>query len=410
MSILKSYKYRIYPNPSQVEYLTSVFGSVRFVWNQLVANFNEYSTVGPNRPCNEKILKDNPEFSFLKESISYALQQKRMDFEETKAQYFSKTRKSKLGKMKFKKKGVANDSFRIPGQALGFNKCINFDTNRIKIPKLNPLKIKIDRKFNGLLKSITISKNKCNQYFVSVLVEEKLELKQNTGRSIGIDLGLKDLLIMTNGLKISNPRWFRESQSKLKKAQQHLSRKQIGSNRRSRQRMKVAKLHLQISNQRKYVYHVLSTWLVNNFDIIVTENLAVKNMIKNRKLAKSISDASWSTFISMVKYKSNWYGKTFHQIDKFYPSSKTCSNCGHKLDSLSLSVREWDCPICAMHHDRDLNAANNILDRGLIDLYQFSSEELSDYKHRELLRPKVVLPKADSVKCLASFIECYKTV
>lgn len=398
--ILKSYKYRIYPNKEQKEILNQNFGSVRFVWNKLVANFNSYSKDGPNMPMSEKILKDNPEYSWLKSSISYALQQKRLDFDETKKQIFSKTRKTKLGRMKFKSKGISNDSFRIPGQALGFNKCINFDTNRIKLPKLDSIKIVIDRRFNGNLKSVTVSKNKCNQYFVSVLVEEILEPKQNTGKSIGIDLGLKDLMILSNGTRISNPKWFRETQSKLKKSQQHLSRKIKGSNRYKRQRFKVARIHLDIRNQRNYINHNLSTWLVENYSTIITETLKVKNMVKNRKLSKSIADASWYSLVSMIQYKAVWNNRIFHKIDTFYPSSKTCSCCGNKVVSLPLSVRTWDCSSCGTNHDRDINAATNILNRGLKDLYSFTSDELADYRRGEELSPMMIYPKASSVKRL----------
>lgn len=401
--VLKAYKYRLYPNKDQEHFLNQNFGAVRFIWNQLVANFNSWSKDGPNRPMNEKILKNNEEFKWLNSVISYALQQKRMDFEETKKQFFNKKRAIKLGKMKFKKKGIARNSFRIPGQALKFNDCINFETSQIKLPKMKPMKLVIDRKFNGRLKSVTISKNSCNQYFASVLIEEESELKQNTDCSIGIDLGLIHFATLSDGTKIENPKWFRESQSKLKQAQQHLSRKIKDSKRYEKQRLKVAKIHLKIANQRKWFHHVLSSWLIDNFDTICMEKLNVKGMVKNHKLAKSISDAGWSSFVSMINYKSNWYGKTFYQIDTFYPSSKTCSCCGHVLDSLPLDIREWDCPSCGSKHHRDLNAAINILDKGLIDLYDFTSTELTDYRHREELSP-LVKPTASSMKCLASFI------
>lgn len=265
----------------------------------------------------------------MTDCISYALQQKRMDWMEYKKQFFNKSRKSKLGRPSFKKRG-SNDSFRIPGQKCG-SKQIDLEAGKIKLPKMTQIKMVVDRKFTGTPKSVTVSKNKANQYFVSILVEEELELKQNTGRSIGIDLGLTHLCIMSNGMKIENPRWFRETQSKLKKAQRHLSRKTKGSNRYNRQRIKVAKIYQKISNQRNFVYHNLSTWLVSNYDTVCLENLAVKNMVKNKKLSKSISDASWSILVGMIAYKSNWYGKTFQKIDRFYPSSKTCSCCGTKF-------------------------------------------------------------------------------
>ena len=397
---LRAYKYRAYPTKEQEIFLSQNFGCVRFVWNQLVANFNSWSSSGPNRPMSEKILKDMPEFGFLKDSISYALQQKQNDFEETKKQFFNKKRKTKLGRMKFKSKHTNKDSFRIPGQALGYSVCVDFENGSIKIPKMSPLKMIIDRKFTGNLRSVTISRNPSNQYFVSVLVEEEVELKQNTGRSIGIDLGLTHLAILSNGMKFENPRWFRENQTKLKRAQQHLSRKQKGSKRREKQRRKVAAIHQKITNQRNWFHHNLSSWLTDNFDVICMESLSVKNMVKNHSLAKSIQDVSWSKLISMIDYKSIWYGKTFHKIDRWTPTSKTCSCCSAKVEVMDLSVRSWVCGSCGTQHDRDINAAINILNTGLEDLYSLTSDELADYRHREEVSPEVELPKASSMKRL----------
>jgi putative transposase len=208
---LRAYKYRIYPTKQQTDYLNRVFGSVRFVWNQLVANFNSWTPDGPNRPMNEKILKDTPEYGWLSESISYALQQKRIDFDETKSQFFSKNRKKKLGRMKFKKKGIARDSFRIPVASMGGQKAIDLGNNMIKLPKMTAMKIVVDRKFTGTAKSVTVSKNKIGQFFVSILVEEDVKVKTGVGRSIGIDLGLNHLVTLSSGVQVENPRWFRET-------------------------------------------------------------------------------------------------------------------------------------------------------------------------------------------------------
>ena len=402
--VLKAFKYRIYPTRTQEAQLRNVFGSVRFVWNQLVSNFNSYDPSGPNRPMSEKILKDNPEYSWLKDSISYALQQKRMDFEETKKQFFNKSRKKKLGQMKFKKKGCSKDSFRLPGQCLGYSQGMNFETSRVRVPKIGFIKVSVDRKFSGRALSYTFSKNRCGQYFVSILVEEEIDARPSTGRSLGVDLGLNHLCVLSDGTKIDNPRKFRESQSKLKRAQQHLSRKTRGSNRYEKQRKKVARIHQDISNRRSWINHNISSWLVEHFDHIFMEDLNVAGMKK--LMGKSISDASFSSLVSMISYKSNWYGRTFHKINRWFPSSKTCNHCGHKMDSMELSIREWTCPCCGSVHDRDINAANNILDEGLRDLYQFSSEELSDYRRREAVRPaEVPSPKAASLKRLVHFVE-----
>lgn len=368
--IHRSYKYRLYPTEQQKIALNQTFGCVRFLWNQLVANFNTWTPTHNPPKLTEIDVKNNPNFPWMKQVNAFALQQKRMDFEQTKSQIFNKKRKTKLGRMQFKKKGISNESFRIPGQAmmnLTANRSV-CSTGKIQFPKMGPIKVTIDRPFTGKFCSATVSKNKCNQYFVSILVEEQVELKQNTNRSVGIDLGIKDFAILSNGIKIHNPKWFSKNQTKLKRAQQYLSRKTKGSARYNKQKLKVARIHNHIANQRTDFLQKLSTRLINQYDTIVIENLAVKNMVKNRKLAKSISDASWSKFVSMVKYKSNWYGRTFHQIDRFYPSSKTCSCCGHKMDSMQLDIREWTCPKCGVVHDRDVNAAVNILQRGLLDI------------------------------------------
>jgi putative transposase len=412
--ILKAYKYRVYPNKDQVEFLHQNFGAVRFVWNQLVANFNSWSKDGPNQPMSEKILKDKEEFDWLNETISYALQQKRIDFDETKKQYFNSKRKTKLGRMKFKKKGVAHDSFRIPGQALKFNKCIDFETRRIKLPKMSSMKIVIDRKFSGKLKSVTLSKNKTNQYFVSVLVEEqKPEPLPNTYRAVGIDLGLNDLAVLSNGIKITNPRWFVESQDKLAIAQRHLSRKQKGSNLYNRQRLKVARIHQKISNQRNWFHHNLSSWLVNNYDYIYMEDLAVEEM-KQSRLAKSVSDVSWYSLTSMIKYKSSWYSKDFAKVDRYFASSQICSSCGHQDGKKSLSIRGWVCPVCGEIHDRDINAAKNIEKEASSDLVNWikrgikeTSEELPEWdqsqgswnRHGVELSPPACSVLASTMKC-----------
>ncbi len=382
--IKRAYKYRIYPTKQQAAYLNEVFGCVRFVWNQLVANFNSWTPDGPNRPMNEKILKDMPEYSWLSESISYALQQKRIDFDETKSQFFSKNRKKKLGRMKFKKKGIARDSFRIPVASMGGLKSIDLKNGRIKLPKMSAMKMVVDREFAGNPKSVTVSKNKIGQFFVLVLVEEEVLIKTSVGRSIGIDLGLNHLVTLSSGVQVENPRWFRKSQAKLRKEQKHLSRKKKGSNRYERQRRKVAKVHLKIKNQRSWMIHNLTTAIINTFDTIIVEDLNVAGMKK--LFGKSISDATFGEILRQLEYKSNWYGRTFHKIDRWYPSSKTCNCCGHKMDTMTLDIREWTCPNCGSHHDRDLNAARNILDEGLCDLYGFTSDELADYKRGEEVR------------------------
>lgn len=406
----RAYKFRIYPNEEQKAYLDMNFGATRWLWNQFVEKFNSWTPESERIIYSEKELKDIPENSWLHDCISYALQQKRMDWIEYQKQFFNKKRKVKLGRPKFKAKGKSVDSFRIPAQCLGGIKMFDWlQANKIKLPKITPIKVKVDRLPEGRPLSITISKNKCNQYFISVLVEFTPQTKPTTGKSVGIDLGLKELAVLSDGTVFENPRFYRKSQAKLAKAQRHLSRKTRGSNRYERQRLKVTKSYLKVTNQRQFLHHNLSSFLIENYDHILMEDLNVKGMVKNRKLAKSISDASFSTLVNMIRYKSEWYGRSFHQVNRWFASSKTCSVCNYKMGEMPLSIRNWNCPVCNTSHDRDLNAAKNILYKGLIDLYNFTSDELADYRRGESVRPAVILPKADSVKRLVSFINFDRT-
>lgn len=384
--ILKAYKFRIYPNSEQAIKLAQTFGCVRVVWNNLVANFNAYGTPDFKTKFSEKEIKENKDLSFLKEVSAASLQQVRMNFDETKKQYFSKTRKVKIGRMQFKKRGN-KQSYRLPNQKFKLLQ----DEGLIQLEKIGKIKVIIDRKLGEVdYRSVTISKTPTGEFFVSVLVKEIINHFPLTNRVVGIDVGLKDLFILSNKDVIKNPRWYRENQARLARAQKHLSRKQRGSYRYDKQRIKVARIYEDISNKRNYFIHNITKKLVEKFDVISVENLSVKNMIKNRKLSKSIQDASWSEFIRQLDYKCNWYGKTFIKIDRFYPSSKTCSSCGYKLETLDLSIREWNCPDCGTHLDRDFNAATNILVKGYSDLtglsLEDSSAELVDYRRGEDVR------------------------
>jgi putative transposase len=371
---LKAYKYRIYPTKEQEVLLAKTFGCCRFVWNKLVENFNN----NDGSIVNEKTLKDKKEFEFLKEVSASTLQQKHKDFIEFKKQYFNKKRKVKLGRPQFKKKSN-RQSFRLPNQKFTLDQ----EKSLVRLEKIGFVKIVLDRIIpeDADFRSITVSKTPTGKYFVSILVKQELNPIPSSGKVVGIDLGIKDLMVLSNGQVINNPKWFRKNQSKLKKAQKHLSRKVKGSNRYNRQRIKVAKVHENIVNSRTYFLHNISTALVNTFDLIVLEDLNVSGMLKNRKLSKSISDASWTSFVSMLEYKCNWYGKMLVKIDKFYPSSKTCSNCEHKEEKMPLNIREWTCPSCGSIHDRDLNASINILKEGWRQLTdnQLSSAEYVDY-------------------------------
>ena len=276
---------------------------------------------------------------------------------------------------------------------------INQELNIIHIAKIGRVRIKLDRIIpEGVdYRSVTVSKDPSGKMYASILVKINVDPKPLTGRIVGIDLGLKDLFILSDGQVISNQKFFRENQTELKKTQQHLSRKTKGSNRYRKQNLKVAKIHEKIRFKRNNLLHEVSTALVTQYDVICIENLNVAGMIKNHCLAKAIADASWSSFTSMLDYKCSWYGKTLVKIDRWYPSSKTCHNCGHKLASLYLDTREWTCPECGSVHDRDLNAAKNILAKGYNDLTglpvefgtfpKVSSVESIEYSRGEELSP-----------------------
>jgi putative transposase len=371
---LKAYKFRIYPTKDQEVLLAKTFGCCRFVWNKLVENFNNNS----KEIINEKTLKDTPEFEFLKEVSASTLQQKRNDFIEFKKQFFNKKRKAKLGRPSFKKKSNLQ-SFRLPNQKF----VLDQESGLVRLEKIGWVKVVVDREIpeDADFRNITVSKTPTGKYFASILVKQELNPIPSTGKVVGIDLGIKDLFILSNGQVINNPKWFHKNQAKLKKAQKHLSRKKKGSNRYNRQRIKVARIHEYITNSRTYFLHNVSTALVRTFDLIVLEDLNVSGMLKNRKLAKSISDAAWSTFVSMLEYKCNWYGKVLVKINRFFPSSKTCSSCEHKEDKMPLKIREWTCPSCGCQHDRDLNASINILKEGWRNLtdQELSSAEYADY-------------------------------
>lgn len=355
----QGYKFRINPNDSQKELLSKHFGCSRFIFNHfLKRKQEEYLNSGKGLTYSKccKIITELKcgEYEWLKEVNSQTLQQSIQNLETAYGNFFRK--KSKFPN--FKKKNN-HQSFRVPQH-------IKVENNQIKIPKFNDgISIILHRRLEGEIKSATFTQTPSGKYFVSILCEVKKKSKEKTGRNIGIDMGITDFIVLSDGTKIKNPNFSKNNKKQLSKAQQHLSRKTKGSNRYKRQRIKVAKIHEKITNSRVDFQHKLSSKLVDEFDLISLETLRVRNMIKNHKLAYSISDSSWSSFVSMLEYKAQWYGKKVSKIDTFYPSSKTCSSCDYIVDRLPLSVRKWKCPNCSSEHDRDINAAKNILRQGL---------------------------------------------
>ena len=369
MKKLKAYKFRLYPNKQQEVLLNKTFGCVRFYYNQQVALFNSYGKESNPKPEFKSSTLIRQEFEWMQEVSAAAIQQKEIDFKEFKKQLFNKNRKSKLGFPNFKKKSN-KQSYRLPNQKF---KIIG---NKIKLEKIGKVKFVKDRNFPEVFKfmSVTISKNPSGQYFVSVLVEQEINHKPKTNLEVGIDLGVKTFLTQSDGIEISNQKYFSKNQAKLKKLQQHFSRKQKGSKRKDKCRIKIAKLHQKIVNQRDWLLHNYSTYLIKNYDNIYIEDLDVKGLLKKKQLSKEISDVSWSKFFQMLEYKADWYGKVVVKVDRYYASSKTCS-CGIKNDNLKLSDRVWTCLSCNSVNHRDLLAAQNILKEGRRSLGDITNVE-----------------------------------
>ena len=383
MNRLVTYKYRLYPNKTQQTLLNKTMGCVRFFWNQQVATFKTYNKETNPKPEFKTSTELRNEIEWMKEVSAAAIQQKEIDFKEYRKQLFSKSRKKKIGFPNFKKKSN-RQSYRLPNQKF---KIIE---NKIQLEKIGKVKMVVDRELpHGKLMSVTISKNPSGQYFASILIETEINHKQKTNKEVGLDLGIKTFSTQSDGIEISNPKFLNKNQVKLRRLQQHLSRKVKGSNRRNKCRLKIANLHQKIINQRDWFLHNYSTQLINNYDKIYIEDLNVSGMVKNHCLAGAISDVSWSKFTSMLIYKSDWYGKDVVKINRFYASSKTCK-CGVKNNDLKLSDREWICKSCGSINQRDLLAANNILKEGRRSLGDLTNTETEVTKSMKCLELSVI--------------------
>ena len=361
---MKAFKYRIYPTKEQKNFLTQQFGAVRFVYNHYLNKRKEEYLLNSNKVINFN--EDSKDLTALKAKDGYDWL-----FNVNSQTLQAALKNLDAAYIKFFKKQNAFPKFhkRNNRQSIKISQNFKVSCGKLSVPKLkSKIKIKLHQLLPVDQTCLFISKNTSEEYYATFLCEVEIQELPKNDFSIGIDLGLKDLAITSDGEVFQNHRFYRRVEKKLKFHQRKLSRKKKGSNNRNKQRIKVARLYQHLSNKRSDQLHKITHQLVNENQVIVAESLSVKNMIKNHKLAKSIQDASWGEFTRQLKYKSKWYGRTFYQIDRFFPSSKTCNNCLFVVDELPLDIREWDCPCCKQHLDRDVNAAINIRGKGLKDL------------------------------------------
>lgn len=363
--MIRGYKFRIYPNKTQTNLIQRTFGCCRFIYNQGL-DFRQKEYEASNKKVGYsatyamlKNLKDDEDFDWLNEVDSTALQQSLRDLDSAYKRFFQKLAKYP----KFKSKHDHSKSYR--SQAVNNNVRI-IDSKHIKLPKLGTVKARVSRIPVGKINNATVEQTPSGKYFAVLNIETEDEIFPNNGGIIGIDVGLKDFYITSDGYKCNNPKYLKESLKKLRKEQKILSRRTKGSVRWDKQRIKVARLHEYITNQRNDFLQKKSTKLVKENQIISIEDLNVKGMVKNHKLARFISDVSWSKFFDMLEYKAYSHGAEIIKVPRFYASSQTCNCCGKQFSvTKDLSVRQWVCPHCGTTLDRDINAARNIRDKGL---------------------------------------------
>ena len=363
--MLKAYKYRIYPNKEQKEQIVKTFGCCRFVYNQTLAYRKEtygkekktVNRTDCNNYCNRELKK---EYEWLREVDKFALTNAVYNMDAAYQKFF----KEHAGYPKFKSKHDNYKSYTT--NFTNGNIAVDFEKRRMKQPKLKEVKAKLHRDFRGQIKSATVSQVPSGKYYVSILVETVHEELPHTNHNTGLDLGIKDLCITSDGEKYENPKIIKKYEKKLAKLQRQLAHKQKRSRNYYKQKKKIAKCNEKITNTRKDYLNKVSHEIISENQVIVSEKLQIKNMVKNHHLAKSISDASWYELTRQIEYKARWNGRQYIKIDTFYASSQLCCVCGYQnANTKDLSVREWVCPVCGVGHDRDVNAAKNILAEGL---------------------------------------------
>ena len=353
-----AYKYRIYPNTEQKVFFAKCFGCVRFFYNKSLDDMNEiYKSTGKFKNITPASYKED--YSFLKEVDAFALCNAQLNRNTAFKSFFS----HRSGFPKFKSK--RNDQSYTTNMINGNIKLSNND-RYLSLPKCPRIRIKKHRDFKGIIKSVIVSLTADSKYYVSLLVEAEIEPLKVTNKTIGLDLGIKDLIVDSNGHKYKNHKYLTKSQNKLAKEQRKLSKMVKGSGNRNKQRIKVARIHRHINSQRNDYLHKLSKKIIDENQIICIEDLKVKNMMNDSKLARNISDVSWSRFVTMLIHKANWYGRNVIKVPSDYPSSQLCSICGYKNSiTRDRAIRKWTCPKCGTIHDRDINAAKNILSKGI---------------------------------------------
>ena len=374
MEQLKAYKFRIYPTEEQEIFFAKTFGCVRKVYNLMLNDRKKAYEEVKNDPSKKMTFptpaKYKKEFPFLKEVDSLALANAQLHLDKAYKNFF---RNKSVGFPRFKSKKNPVQSYTTNNQN---GTVALIDSKFIKVPKLKSLvRIKLHRQPKGMIKSATVSRHSSGKYYISLLCKEEISELPKTDSTIGIDLGITDFAILSDGQKIDNHKFTSKMEKKLKREQRKLSKRALLAKNKGiplseaknyqKQKRKVARLHEKVMNQRTDFLNKLSTEIIKNHDIICIEDLNVKGMLRNHKLARSISDVSWSSFVARLQYKAEWYGREIIKVDTWFPSSQICSECGHKDGKKSLDIREWTCPICHTHHDRDINASINILTEGL---------------------------------------------